>query len=51
MRSMFVTSCAVDIPANKALATASFTDYESLPPGFWVLLAAGELDLRGRSYP
>ena len=51
MRSMFVTSCAVDIPANKALATASFTDYESLPPGFWAQLAAGELDLRGRSYP
>jgi [1-hydroxy-2-(trimethylamino)ethyl]phosphonate dioxygenase len=51
MRSMFVTCCAVDIPANKALATASFTDYESLPRDFWSQLAAGALELRGRSWP
>lgn len=51
MRSMFVTCCAVDIASNQALATASFTDYESLPPEFWAQLAAGALDLRGRDYP
>src|SRR5262249_20268907 len=51
MRSMFVTCCAVDIPSNKALATASFVDYESLPPDFFAQLAAGRINLRGRSYP
>jgi phosphonate degradation associated HDIG domain protein len=50
MRSMFVTSVAVDIPSNTALATASFTDYESLPRDFWAQLAAGTLDLAGRSW-
>lgn len=50
MRSMFVMSCAVDIPQNQALATASFTDYESLPRDLWTQLAAGTLDLPGRSW-
>ena len=50
MRSMFVTCCAVDIASNTPLATASFTDYRSLPADFWAQLAAGQVDLRGRSY-
>jgi phosphonate degradation associated HDIG domain protein len=50
MRSMFVTCCAVDVASNKRLATASFTDYRSLPAHFWAQLAAGAIDLRGRSY-
>ena len=51
MRSMFVTCCAAEIPANMVLATASFTDYAKLPPGFWQELAAGTLDLSKRSFP
>jgi len=45
MRSLFITCCAADIPANRPLATAAFTDYEALPPGFWADLAAGTADL------
>jgi len=51
MRAMFVTSCALDVPRNQALATASFTDYTSLPRDFWTQLAAGTLELAGRSWP
>lgn len=51
MRSMFITCVAVDIPENSARATATFTDYESLPPGFWDDLAAGTLALAHRSFP
>ncbi|MGH8249427.1 MAG: HAD family hydrolase [Steroidobacteraceae bacterium] len=50
MRSMFVTCCASDIPANIPLATASCTHYRTLPPGFWDGLADGSLDLAGKSY-
>ncbi len=51
MRSVFITCCASDIPANTALATAATRDYVSLPPNFWARLAEGSLDLAGRSYP
>jgi sugar-phosphatase len=50
MRSMFVTCCAENIAENAKLATASFTDYRSLPPSFWDQLVAGTLDLDGRSF-
>jgi gamma-butyrobetaine dioxygenase len=50
MRSMFVTCCAAEIPVNRALATASFTDYRALPPDFWARLAAGTIDLSGKAY-
>jgi sugar-phosphatase len=50
MRSVFITCCASDIPANAALATARTTDYRALPPGFWTGLADGSLDLAGKSY-
>ncbi len=50
MRSMFITCCAAEIPVNAALATATCTDYESLPPGFWADLAAGAIALPGRSF-
>ncbi len=51
MRSLFITCCASDIPGNMRLATASCTNYQALPPGFWDELADGHLDLAGRSYP
>jgi phosphonate degradation associated HDIG domain protein len=50
MRSMFITCVAADIPENSALATATFTDYESLPPSFWNDLTAGSMPLAGRSF-
>ena len=51
MRSMFITCVAIDAEGSAPLATASCTDYTTLPPGFWKDLAAGRLDLAGRSYP
>ena len=50
MRSMFVRCCAADVEANAALATASCTDYRSLPPNFWQRLAGGSLELDGQVY-
>jgi len=50
MRSVFVRCCAADIPGNTALATASCTDYRSLPPQFWMQLAGGSLDFAGKVY-
>jgi HAD superfamily hydrolase (TIGR01509 family) len=50
MRSMFVRCCAADIPGNTALATASCTDYRSLPPHFWKRLAGGSLDFAGKLF-
>ena len=50
MNSMFITACAVDIPANRARATASFTDYTSLPSGFWSDLAAGRIAISNRAF-
>jgi sugar-phosphatase len=51
MRSVFVTSVAADIPQNSARASATCTDYESLPPRFWEELAAGTIRLANRSFP
>ena len=51
MRSMFITCCAAELPENAMLATATCTDYRALPPGFWSDLAAGAMDLTGRSFP
>jgi [1-hydroxy-2-(trimethylamino)ethyl]phosphonate dioxygenase len=51
MRSMFVTCVAADIAENSARATATFTNYETLPAGFWHDLAAGTLELANRSFP
>ncbi len=50
MRSVFITCCASDLPANTRLATASCTDYRALPTGFWQIIADGSLDLAGRSF-
>jgi sugar-phosphatase len=50
MRSMFITCCAGDIAENAALATASFTHYDTLPPSFWDQLVSGTVDLTGRSF-
>jgi sugar-phosphatase len=50
MRSMFITCCAGDIAENAALATASFTHYDTLPPSFWDQLASGTVELTGRSF-
>jgi sugar-phosphatase len=50
MRSMFITCCAADVPGNRPLATASCTDYRSLPPRFWARIADGSLDLVGKSF-
>jgi sugar-phosphatase len=50
MRSMFITCCAADVPGNTPLATATCTDYRSLPPRFWARIADGSLDLAGRSF-
>ena len=51
MRSVFISCCAVDIPGNTALATATTVDYRALPLQFWDELADGSLDLAGRSFP
>jgi len=50
MRSMFITCCASDVPGNTPLATASCTDYRSLPPRFWARIAEGSLDIAGKVY-
>lgn len=50
MRSVFITCCASDIPANTLLATASCTHYRTLPPRFWEQLADGSIDLAGQSF-
>jgi len=50
MRSMFIRCCAADIEGNSALATASCSDYRSLPPHFWQRLAGGSLKLDGQVY-
>ncbi|MFI4888936.1 MAG: HAD family hydrolase [Steroidobacterales bacterium] len=50
MRSLFVMCCASDIAGNAALASASCTDYLTLPPSFWDQLASGTADFDGRSY-
>lgn len=50
MRSMFITCVAADIPQNSARATASFTNYETLPPRFWNDLAAGSVSLTNGSF-
>lgn len=50
MRSMFITCCATEIPENRKLATAAFTDYEALPAGFWAGLAAGTADIAAGSF-
>jgi mannitol-1-/sugar-/sorbitol-6-phosphatase len=50
MRSMFITCCATDIAENKALATASFTHYRTLPSSFWDELISGAAELAGRSF-
>jgi beta-phosphoglucomutase-like phosphatase (HAD superfamily) len=50
MRTMFIRCCAADIEGNTALATASCTDYRSLPPNFWGRIAGGSLDLAGKVY-
>lgn len=38
------------VAGNAGLATASCSDYRSLPPSFWDGLVAGSLDLHGRSF-
>ena len=50
MRSMFITCCATEVSEIAALATATCTDYDSLPPRFWQDLAAGSVDLTNRSF-
>jgi len=50
MRSMFITCCATDIAENTALATASFTNYRTLPSSFWDDLISGAAELTGRSF-
>jgi sugar-phosphatase len=50
MRSMFIRCCAADVPGNARLATASTTDYLSLPAGFWDAIADGRLDFAGKVY-
>jgi len=50
MRSMFITCCAADIPGNTRLATATCTDYRSLPLRFWARIADGSLDVTGQSF-
>jgi len=50
MRSMFITCCAAEIAENRKLATAAFTDYEALPPGFWADIATGTADLAASSF-
>jgi HAD superfamily hydrolase (TIGR01509 family) len=50
MRAMFVTCCATEIPDNTMLATATCTDYRSLPPRFWEQIGAGAIDLLRKAY-
>jgi sugar-phosphatase len=50
MRSMFITCCATNIAENTALATASFTNYKTLPSSFWDELVSGAVELTGRSF-
>lgn len=50
MRAMFITCCAGDIAENAALATASFTHYDTLPASFWDQLVSGTVELTGRSF-
>jgi sugar-phosphatase len=50
MRSLFIMCCAADVAAYAPLATAATTDYLTLPQGFWAQLAAGSLDLAGRTW-
>jgi sugar-phosphatase len=50
MRSMFITCCATNIAENTALATASFTNYKTLPSSFWDDLTSGAAELTGRSF-
>jgi sugar-phosphatase len=50
MRSLFIMCCAADIAAYAPLATAATTNYLTLPEGFWAQLAAGSLDLAGRTW-
>jgi beta-phosphoglucomutase-like phosphatase (HAD superfamily) len=50
MRSMFIRCCAADVPGNTKLATASTTDYRTLPAGFWDAIAGGNLDFAGKVY-
>jgi sugar-phosphatase len=50
MRSMFIACCAADAAANRPLATASCTDYRSLPPRFWARIADGTLDIAGKDF-
>ena len=51
MRSVFITCCAAELPDNAAMATATCTDYRSLPPRFWDQLASGSMDLVNKSFP
>jgi HAD superfamily hydrolase (TIGR01509 family) len=50
MRSIFVACCASDTAANTELATATCTDYRTLPPRFWDEIADGSCDLANRSF-
>ncbi|MDE2219550.1 MAG: HAD-IA family hydrolase [Gammaproteobacteria bacterium] len=50
MRSMFITSCALEIAENTAIATATCTDYRALPAQFWAQLRAGGIDLQQKNY-
>lgn len=49
MRSVFITCCAAEIPDNTAIATATCTDYRSLPPRFWERIGAGTIDLQHKT--
>ncbi len=51
MRSMFITCCAAEIPDNTKLASATCSDYRSLPPRFWEQLASGAVELLHKAYP
>lgn len=50
MRSIFITCCAAEIPDNTLLATATCTDYHSLPPRFWEQIGAGTIDLLHQAF-
>ena len=41
MRSVFITCCAAEVIDNTALASATCSDYRSLPAHFWEQLASG----------
>lgn len=51
MRSVFITCCAAELPDNTAMATATCTNYRTLPPRFWDQLASGSMDLVDKSFP